>query len=58
MKKIFLAILTSFCLVSCATIFTSGKASVRMDAKNVDGTTVPVNGLERGTTPLTFKIED
>jgi hypothetical protein len=29
-----------------------------MDAKNVDGTTVPVNGLERGTTPLTFKIED
>tara|TARA_B110000908_G_C10067268_1_gene363419 strand:- start:140 stop:409 length:270 start_codon:yes stop_codon:yes gene_type:complete len=28
-----------------------------MDAKNVDGTTVLVNGLERGTTPLTLKLK-
>ena len=42
---------------SCATLFTSGKASVRLDVKNVKGTTVLVNGLERGTTPLTLKLK-
>lgn len=42
---------------SCATLFTSGKASVRIDVKNVKGTTVLVNGLERGTTPLTLKLK-
>ena len=57
MKKIFLATTISFCFFSCATIFTSGKATVRMDAKNVEGTTVLVNGLERGTTPLTLKLK-
>jgi hypothetical protein len=57
MKIFFLATVISFCLASCATILTSGKAFVTMDAKNVDGTTVLVNGLERGTTPLTLKLK-
>lgn len=57
MKKLTFLLLSMFLFTSCATIFTSGKANVRIDSKDVDGATVLINGLERGSTPLNIKVK-
>ena len=56
MKKLYI-FLIPLIFSSCATLFTSGKANVSLTAKNQDGTTVLVNGLEKGVTPLTIKVK-
>ena len=43
--------------LSCGTIINAGKAKVSLNANNQDGTTVLVNGLEKGVTPLTIKVK-
>lgn len=57
MKKLSVLLAVMFLFTSCATIFTGGKALVRVDSKEVKGATVLVNGLEKGTTPLSFKAK-
>lgn len=58
MKKILLlSLLFVFIFQSCGTIINAGKARVALNAKNQDGTTVLVNGLEKGVTPLTIKVK-
>ena len=56
MKKLYI-FLIPLIFSSCATLFTSGKANVSLTAKNQDGTTVLVNGLEKGQTPISFKAK-
>ena len=57
MKKLSILLLSMFLFTSCATIFTGGKAMVRVDTKDVKGATVLVNGLEKGQTPISFKAK-
>ncbi len=57
MKKISFLLVFMFLFSSCATIFTGGKATVRVDTKEVKGATVLVNGLEKGQTPMSFKAK-
>ena len=57
MKKIFTLLLTSILITSCATIFTGGKGRVAMNTPSQSGTTVSVNGIERGTTPIQLKVK-
>ena len=57
MKKLSVLLLSMFLFTSCATIFTGGKALVRVDTKDVKGATVLVNGLEKGQTPMSFKAK-
>ena len=58
MKKLLLFnLLFVFFFQSCGTILNAGKAKVALTAKNQDGTTVLVNGLEKGVTPLTIKVK-
>ena len=58
MKKIILLtiMIVPFICQSCATLFTSGKAMVSINSKT-KATTVLVNGLEKGTTPLSIKLK-
>lgn len=57
MKKFCILLVSMFLFTSCATIFTGGKAMVRVDTKDVKGATVLVNGLEKGQTPMSFKAK-
>ena len=57
MKKILLLLALSITLASCGTIINGGKKNIRVDAKNVQGATVSVNGIEKGTTPVNFKAK-
>jgi len=57
MKKLSILLVIMFLFSSCATIFTGGKKLVRVDSKDVKGATVLVNGLEKGTTPMSFKAK-
>jgi len=56
-QKLSVLLAVMFLFTSCATIFTGGKALVRVDSKDVKGATVLVNGLEKGSTPLSFKAK-
>ena len=57
MKKFLCLLSFMFLFNSCATILTSGKAMVRIDSKDVKGATVLVNGLEKGSTPVSLKVK-
>ena len=57
MKKIALILTIMIMFSSCATVFTGGKALIRVDSKDVEGATVLVNGIERGQTPISFKAK-
>ena len=57
MKKTFLIIFSCLILGSCATILTGGKARVAIDAPKNSGTTVSVNGIEMGQTPIQLKLK-
>lgn len=57
MKKIIFTLISFTLLSSCATILTGGKARVSLDAPKNAGTTVSVNGLEKGQTPLQLKLK-
>lgn len=57
MKKILLLLALSLTITSCGTIINGGKKNIRVDAKNVQGATVTVNGIEKGTTPVNFKAK-
>ena len=56
MKKFLLLFFVAALMTSCATLFTSGKARVNINSKT-KGTTVLINGLEKGTTPLNIKVK-
>jgi len=55
LKSAFMLFILAF--LSCGTLINAGKANVSLTAKNQDGTTVLVNGLEKGVTPLTIKVK-
>jgi hypothetical protein len=57
MKKLSCLLTFMFLFTSCATIFTGGKAMVRIDSKDVKSATVLVNGLEKGSTPVSLKLK-
>ena len=57
MKKIYSILLVTILMSSCATLFTGGKGRVAMNTPNQSGTTVSVNGIERGTTPIQLKVK-
>ena len=57
MKNFFTLLLVSIFMTSCATLFTGGKARVAMNTPKQSGTTVSVNGIERGTTPIQLKLK-
>ena len=57
MKNITILLITVLLFSSCATVFTGGKAMVRVDTKGVEGATVLVNGLEKGQAPMSFKAK-
>ena len=57
MKKIFTLIVASIMITSCATLFTGGKGRVAMNTPKQTGTTVSVNGIERGSTPIQLKVK-
>lgn len=57
MRKIILTITCGILFSSCATIINGGKKNIRVDAKDLTGVTVSVNGIEKGTAPLTFKAK-
>ena len=52
MKKITILLVMVLLFSSCATVFTGGKAMVRVDTKEVEGATVLVNGIEKGQAPM------
>jgi len=56
MKNIVLTLLALFALSSCATVLSGSKKAVMLNAKQ-NGTTVLVNGLEKGQTPITLKLK-
>ncbi len=56
MKKAILVCLSAIILSSCATLLSGPKKPVMLSAKQ-KGTTVLVNGLEKGQTPITLKLK-
>ena len=42
---------------SCGALFTSGKGRVAMNTPKEKGTTVLVNGIEKGNTPIQLKLK-
>jgi len=57
MKKIILVLVVALSMVSCATIINGGKARVSIDTRPSNGTTIFVNGIEKGQTPLMLKLK-
>jgi hypothetical protein len=57
MKKIITIFVTALLLSSCATLFTGGKARVALNTPKTEGTTVSVNGFEKGQTPIQLKLK-
>ena len=57
MKKYFTLLVVAIMITSCATVFTGGKARVAMNTPKQGGTTVSVNGIERGSTPIQLKVK-
>ena len=56
MRKLLYLICFSFLVTSCATILSGPKKPVQLSTKQ-KGTTVLVNGLEMGQTPITLKLK-
>ena len=56
MKKFITLLVVVVSFTSCATILSGSKKAVQLSA-NEKGTTVLVNGLEMGQTPLTLKLK-
>ena len=57
MKKILGIAFFALVLTSCASIINGGKARVSFDTKPNNGTTIFVNGVEKGQTPLLLKVK-
>ena len=55
MKKIALLLIVTLTFNSCGTLFGSQKL-VRVEAKDLQGVTVLVNGLEKGQAPMSIKV--
>lgn len=56
MKQIIFILIASVALTSCATVLSGSKKAVMLNSKQ-GGTTVLVNGLEKGQTPITLKLK-
>ena len=57
MKKLSLILITILMVTSCATIINGGKSRVAINTTKQQGTTISVNGMEKGTTPLQIKLK-
>tara|TARA_B100000900_G_scaffold311013_1_gene269751 strand:- start:66 stop:425 length:360 start_codon:yes stop_codon:yes gene_type:complete len=57
MKRIITIFIAAILLSSCATLFTGGKARVALNTPKQEGTTVSVNGFEKGQTPIQLKLK-
>ena len=57
MKKVSLILIAILMVSSCATIINGGKSRVAINTTKQQGTTISVNGLEMGTTPLQLKLK-
>lgn len=57
MKKTLSLLAVFLMITSCATVFTGGKGRVAMNTPKQSGTTVSVNGIERGVTPIQLKVK-
>jgi len=56
MKKTALLLIVTLIFNSCGTVFGSKKL-VRLEAKDLQGVTVLVNGLEKGQAPMSIKLK-
>ena len=56
MKKVLTLLIVTLFFNSCATVFGSKKV-VRVEAKDLKGVTVLVNGLEKGQAPMSIKLK-
>tara|TARA_B100000575_G_scaffold277264_1_gene263432 strand:+ start:380 stop:739 length:360 start_codon:yes stop_codon:yes gene_type:complete len=57
MKKIIALFISLMIFSSCATIITGGASKVAMNTPKNSGTTVSVNGIEKGVTPIQLKVK-